>query len=62
MYLSYYDKKWNWINIEIRRSKNNDLMLIVPFNKQGLSQVGTWYIFMRLTNLEIRITDISWLE
>lgn len=49
MYLSYYDKKWNWVNIEVRRSKMNDLMLIVPFNKQGLSQVRNMaHFYMRL--------------
>lgn len=39
MNLSFYNKKWNFLNIEIRRGKNNELMLIVPFNMQQLSQV-----------------------
>lgn len=40
MNISFYDKKWNWLNIEIRRSLKNELMLIVPFNPQSLTQVN----------------------
>lgn len=40
MQLSFYDTKWNWLNIQLRRNNNNDTMLIVPFKSDNISQVA----------------------